>query len=282
MSEKRTVGYFNGWVTEEEIKTRYMGYTDLLFGFWVDPNVGVAGSAAAAVANDNQIVKLVKSLNVKCILSAGGSTFTPNTSDPDSAATFGKSLAEYAKAHQFDGVDLDIENIQMNAAGIAWLVKATMAVKDTASDLIISHAPQAPYFTANGGYAEVEKQTKGAVDYYNIQYYNQGDWSYQSYKNYDMIFPKDYNGAPNPTSIESITASGVPAIKLLVGKPIVAEDATNTGYIPVEELCAILHKAIEKGIPFGGVMGWCVDSDTDGKWGEAIHETLNAEKTIPA
>lgn len=274
--EKRVVGYFSDWINLQDIESKSKGYTDVLFAFWVDPTTGVAGAAEAA-KNDPQLIKKVKEMGKKCILAAGGATMQPLAFDP---VHYGTELAKYAIEHQYDGVDLDIENIQMNEDSINWLSAATNSVvqvcQETNYQLIISHAPQAPYFQ-NGdlSYAEVEKRTNGAIDFYNIQYYNQGSWAYQSYENYESIFETTYEGIINPTSILSITQNSViPPEKLVVGKPVTKLDATNTGYIPIDELASIFEKAEHNQIEFGGVMGWKIDSDQNGIWGVCMHQTL--------
>ncbi len=280
MANNRVVGYFDDWVTVQDIENKYKGYTDLMFSFWV--NKSVAGAAEAVTTDNGKIIELVKSKGIKCILAAGGSTFTPDISTPggNTAAEYGKALADFATKYKFDGVNLDIENVSMSNDAINWLIKVTQAVKKASPDLQISHAPQAPYFLPDGGYSEVEKGTNNAIDYYNIQYYNQGTWSYQAYSNYNSIFDTTYNGQPNSTSILSITASGVPSEKLVIGKPISKNDTggggTGTGYIPLDTLCTILEQAQTNDVPFGGVMGWKVDSDVQGTWGEKISQTLNS------
>ena len=44
---------------------------------------------------------------------------------------------------------------------------------------IISHAPQTPYFcpgfAPSGSYLKVNKQVGKFIDFYNIQFYNQGE-----------------------------------------------------------------------------------------------------------
>ncbi len=67
---------------------------------------------------------------------------------------------------------------------------------------IITHAPQAPYFKEdfykNGGYATVDKQVGSLIDFYNIQFYNQGDTKYDTY---DTLFIKS-GGYFNGTSVK--------------------------------------------------------------------------------
>jgi len=278
-SIKRIVGYYSAWVTDEEIQNTMTGYTHLLFGFWLTPNCGVLG-AAEAIVGSKTIMTTIKENNIKCILSAGGSTESP-VQDYD-ATKWGEALAEYAVTHQFDGVDLDIEGFVFYGDDALdswnWLIDATNAIKAYSITnnypLEISHAPQAPYFTGDNGYVLVEKGTNNAIDYYNIQYYNQGTSQYQSYECYKDIFPKTWQGINNETSIESIIASGIPASKLVVGKPIAKVDLAGTGFIKPCSLAGILIEADNNKVPFGGVMGWTVSSDHQGKWGSLMNSAL--------
>ncbi len=49
----------------------------------------------------------------------------------------------------------------------------------------ITHAPQAPYFKneyyPKGGYYTVDKEVGSLIDFYNVQFYNQGDTQYNTY-----------------------------------------------------------------------------------------------------
>lgn len=265
--EKKVIGYFSNWITLDDVKRKYEGYTDLLFSYWQDPNTGVLGAAEAAVVYP-EIISFLKSKHRKCILSAGGEYLNPLDFD---AIEFGTKLANFAITHKFDGVDLDIENIQMNSECIQWLSDVTLAVNDLCiqknSHLQISHAPQAPFFNEYEGYAEVEKNTYGIIDYYNIQYYNQGS---EDYSNYSSMFEEQYEGINNPTSILSIVEQGIPGEKLVVGKPITERDVNNTGYITQSELIEIIEQANNNQMPYGGIVGWTVDNDIDGSWGKAM------------
>ncbi|WP_459211123.1 glycoside hydrolase family 18 protein [Aquimarina rhabdastrellae] len=276
--KKRVIGYFNNWITVEDVKKKCEGYTDILFSFWVSPSE-ISG-AAEAVEEDPEIIEFLKGNNKKCILAAGGDTMNPINY---SASDYGIQLANYAIEMGYDGVNLDIEHIPMDTAGIAWLTEVTMAVKSLSIireyELEISHAPQATYFKNRDGYSEVERRTQGIIAYYNIQYYNQGTWGYQEYETYETMFEKEFNDngqiLQNATAIPSIIDQGIPGEKLIVGKPITYNDAYNTGYIPVENLQSILEKANnDSSFTYGGVMGWKIDSDIDGAWGKTMSETL--------
>jgi chitinase len=287
MKDYKVVGYFNGSVTLDSVTKCIGGYTDIIFSFWVSPEQGVAGAAASAVGNSD-IINSVKKAGKKCILAAGGSTYLPEVADLQHAKEYGKALAEYALANGFDGVDLDIENIQMNQQTLQWLAAVTNAVVSVATEkkttLQISHAPQAPYFHKTEGYAKLEELTAGRIDYYNIQYYNQGSYAYQAYEDFSSMFDIEYLGVSNETSVKSIITQDSPKVpfeKVVIGKPITKDDvgsSNSTGYIPTCALVDILNQAKARKIPFGGVMGWKIDSDIDGAWGETLNECLNGSK----
>lgn len=279
MKRQQVVGYFNGWVNKDEIEAKAESYDVLIFAFLVNPSKEPSG-AAAAIISDPDLIPAIKGTGKKCIISLGGSTFNISESN---AKEYGKGAAEFALKYGFDGVDFDIENIKVNDQdSLQWLADATIACANTsgADSLLISHAPQGPYFSGASGYAELEKLTNGRIDAYYIQYYNQGSWGYQSYENYASMFEETYNNGSenfaNPTSILSIQKQQhVPAEKLYVGKPIAAENATNTGYIPMDKLATLLLQANQNSIVFGGVMGWAIDSDTNGVWGKRMQDALN-------
>jgi chitinase len=51
---------------------------------------------------------------------------------------------------------------------------------------LLFYAPQAPYFASenyrNGAYIAVDMQAGSSIDFYNVQFYNQGDTTYDSYE----------------------------------------------------------------------------------------------------
>ncbi|MEX6626172.1 glycosyl hydrolase family 18 protein [Tenacibaculum salmonis] len=276
--QKKVIGYFNNWTPLEEVQNKYEGYTDLLFSFWQDPETSVTG-AAEEVLKTPEILEFLKSKNKKCILATGGKYFYPLNYE---AVNYGTALANFAIQHKFDGVNLDIKNIAITSQVIQWLIDVTITVHQISNEknypLEIYHTPQATLFMANEGYSEIEKKTNGIINYYNIQYYNQGEWEYQSYEDYTSLFEEMYNNIENPTAILSIIRQGIPANKLIVGKPITTDDVNNTGYISLENFEDILSTAITNKIPFGGVMGWKVDSDINGIWGKSIAKTIENSK----
>lgn len=129
---------------------------------------------------------------------------------------------------------------------------------------LISHAPQAPYFSTTqyrgGGYITVNNQVGSTIDFYNIQFYNQGGTTYDSY---DTLFRKS-NGWSTGTSVKQIIDSGVPMNKVVVGKPATQNDASNTGTVSTIDLGNWCVRAYQEFNWAAGVMFWQYKSDADG------------------
>lgn len=69
--------------------------------------------------------------------------------------------------------------------GEVWIIKFQIQLRKILPNHIISHAPQAPYFKKNhyknGAYVRVDKEVGQTIDFYNVQFYNQGDTQYNTY-----------------------------------------------------------------------------------------------------
>jgi chitinase len=102
-----------------------------------------------------------------------------------------------------------------------WLVDFTKALRAKLPQpkYIITHAPLAPWFSAekykSGAYLTVDKQVGSMIDWYNLQFYNQGPTEYTTCAG---LFDKSSSQYPK-TSVFEIAASGVNINKLVVGKP---------------------------------------------------------------
>ena len=96
----------------------------------------------------------------------------------------------------------------------------------------VSHAPQTPYFNGSSTYSnfgyiynQVEYLYGYAIDFYNIQYYNQGNYDYTTY---DQLFTNDtYYYASvkqliNASSINSLY-NNIPVNKIVLGKCVSSE-----------------------------------------------------------
>lgn len=86
-----------------------------------------------------------------------------------------------------DGVDIDWEdNTAMNnGVGMSWIVTFQKTLRTALPSHIITHAPQAPYFNQQiynfKSYIEVHQQVGSGINFYNIQFYNQGNNAYNTY-----------------------------------------------------------------------------------------------------
>jgi len=180
-----------------------------------------------------------------------------------------------SKKNQLDGVDLDWEdNAAMEAGkGEAWLISITKTLRNLlpkSQGYIISHAPQAPYFMGtskypSGGYLTVDKEVGNMIDFYNIQYYNQGTSAYDT----ETTLFKKSDGWATGTSVGELVSKGIPLSRIVVGKPVTTGDAANTGYVQVDTLEGIFRSA--RGTGWGtGFMGWQYKSDTDGSWSDKL------------
>jgi len=211
---------------------------------------------------------------IKVLVSAFGSTDFPTSRGVDPVAC-GKSLAQFVIDNNLDGVDLDWEdNDAMNAGkGEAWLISITQTLRSMLpkGQYIISHAPQAPYFMGapkypNGGYLTVDKAVGSLIDFYNVQFYNQGTSAYISYA---TLFQKS-DGWATGTSVQEMVAKGVDVSRIVIGKPVTQGDAANTGFVPLSALKSMLQQGASTTGWRTGVMGWQYKSDADGSWSNSL------------
>lgn len=88
-------------------------------------------------------------------------------------------------------MDLDYEDSGAleHGKGEDWLIRCTKAIRLVlpVGQYVLSHAPQAPYFMGtskypNGAYLTVDKEVGHLIDFYNVQFYNQGSSTYDSYE----------------------------------------------------------------------------------------------------
>ena len=138
----------------------------------------------------------------------------------------------------------------------------------------ITHAPQAPYFSTerykNGGYVNVHRQVGHLIDFYNVQFYNQGDTTYDTY---EKLFVTSGGHFPG-TSVKEISQKGVPLEKIVVGKPVTTADAYNTGYMDQQTLGNALVRAYNEGHWYAGIMLWQFQSDKGGLCVKAVCSQL--------
>ncbi|KAJ3795919.1 putative chitinase [Lentinula aff. detonsa] len=201
---------------------------------------------------------------IKLIVSAFGSTDLPTSKDAKSTAA---TMAKWVQDNDVDGIDVDYEDLNaMNAQdGKAeqWLIDFTNALRTQLPQgkYILTHAPLAPWFSAShyktGAYTKVHQEVGSKIDWYNIQYYNQGT----EYTTCDGLLTssKMYPGS----AVFEIMKGGVTADKVVIGKPGGQADAT-TGYMAPADLAKCVATA--KGNKWnGGVMSWEYP-EADAQW----------------
>ncbi|KAI0657986.1 glycoside hydrolase [Cubamyces menziesii] len=189
--------------------------------------------AFAALTADQRTAKKTEynQAGINIIVSAFGETDTPTTSGADPVGT-ANTMAQFVLANALDGIDVDYEDLQaMNkgdGAAEQWVSQFTTTLRQTLpqGQFILTHAPLAPWLSPNaqfaaGAYLTVDKNVGSLIDWYNIQFYNQGLYT-------DCNGLLNAAGAPFPgSSLFEIVKNGVSINKLVIGKPGSAADATN-------------------------------------------------------
>ncbi len=73
----------------------------------------------------------------------------------------------------------------------------------------------------------VHQKVGNTIDFYNVQYYDQGTNKYDTYQTLFEQSGSVYSG----TSVQEIIKRGVPSKKLVIGKPVGMSDSANTGWV---------------------------------------------------
>ncbi|KZT23537.1 glycoside hydrolase family 18 protein [Neolentinus lepideus HHB14362 ss-1] len=196
---------------------------------------------------------------IKLLVSAFGSTDVPTSAGVDPVAT-AYTMAGWVKQYDLDGIDVDYEDLNAMTAGDgkaeAWLTTFTrqLRVHLPQNQYIITHAPLAPWFSpghwGGGGYLTVHKNVGNLIDWYNVQYYNQGLLEY--------ITCPGLITTSSPTWPQTAVfqiAQGVPLNKLVIGKPALPVVDASTGWMDPVTLSLCLREAREAGWN-AGVMTW--------------------------
>jgi chitinase len=207
--------------------------------------------------------KAYHSGGVRILVSAFGATQMPTNKNPE---TIAEQLGKFVNDYELDGCDIDYEDNDAMEAGKGedWLIKFTTKLRSIIPDKIITHAPQGPYFKDDyypkGGYVTVHKAVGDMIDFYNVQFYNQGNTQYNSYNELFISSSGFFSG----TAVKQIIAKGVPSNKIVVGKPAAQADVMNTGYVSPSNLGTWTTRAFNELGWYAGVMFWQLRSDTNG------------------
>ncbi|KAH9940902.1 glycoside hydrolase [Epithele typhae] len=213
----------------------------------------VEWSAQLTAAQRSSIKAEYEAAGVSLIVSVFGSTDAPTSigADPTSTAN---TMAAWVKEFGLDGLDVDYEDFNAMDAGDgkaeAWLATFTRQLRTQLpqGQFILSHAPVAPWFSVNslfsaGAYLTVDKTVGSLIDWYNVQFYNQGSTEYTTCTS----LLNTSGGSWPKSSVFEIAAAGVPLDKLVIGKPGLSSGDASSGFIDPSTLAGCLAQAKAKG-----------------------------------
>ncbi|TFY59963.1 hypothetical protein EVJ58_g5451 [Rhodofomes roseus] len=235
------------------------GYNVFIIAFLLTEGAwdNAQGWASLTAAERNSTKADYNNAGIALMVSVFGSTDTPTSSNADPTNT-ANTMAAWVQQYGLDGVDVDYEDFDAFNAGTAeaWLITFTTQLRKQlpASDYIITHAPVAPWFASNlwknGGYLKVNTEVGDLIDWYNVQFYNQGT---SEYTTCDGLLTNSSSTWPD-SALFQIISSGVAQEKLVIGKPGTSGDANN-GYMSTSTLATCVEQAKGKGWD-AGVMVW--------------------------
>lgn len=270
------------------------GYNVVLLSFYHGDGAVYASASWAALSETLKLdtIRYAHAHGAIVKLSLGGAEERPYAMDPDE---YGRASADWANAQHLDGVDFDLENVNVgfqftsanrsSVALIDWFVRASVAARDVLGEGrcggLISHAPQAPYFGAIGNanswagpsggftavYAALINATPPAIDWVIAQYYNQGPTCYNTY---DAVFLNSSSGGcwAVGTSVSELGALGVHPHMVVLAKPLLPDDGGGSTS-PYEMSSWTRRARVDLGWR-AGVAAWSYDSAFGSAWLDAL------------
>lgn len=219
-----------------------------------------------------KIMKEYQDKGIKIMLGAMGDQDQP-TSKKFNPKTSAEKLAAFVKKYGFDGVDIDYEDFNAFNHGTAeaWVISFQKELRaKLGKSYIITHAPVAPWFRNDkyykgGGYSKIHKEVGSTIDWYHVQYYNQGT----EYTNCETLIHKSKE-FPGTAVLE--LSKQIPSQKLILSKVGPKSEAVNGGFMDEKTLKSCVKEG-RKGKWEGGVMIWDtpkggVKSFVKSIWGE--------------
>lgn len=187
-------------------------------------------------------------------------------------------IAAMVQTYGLDGIDIDFEDSAAFTGsagydGTQFMINLTQALYGAlpASARLISHAPQAPYFfpTWSSAYIRIMEAVGTQIDFLNLQYYNNPGFQEPSF-----IL------GTSAGSVAGMIAAGIPATKIVIGKPVGQNDA-GSGWMPVSDIVGqIVTPLVSTYRYIGGVMGWQAASDPTGSWGATLAAALSPTAAV--
>ncbi|KAK0446751.1 glycoside hydrolase family 18 protein [Armillaria borealis] len=210
---------------------------------------------------------------IKLVVSVFGSTDKPTSSGANATAT-AITMAEWVKRYNLDGIDVDYEDFKAVNAGDgraeAWIIAFTKELRRQLpqGEYILTHAPVAPWFTSGSGgaYRTVHTAVGDSIDWYNVQFYNQGTTEYTTCTG---LLTTSSSKNPQTALFQIASSAGVPLSKLVIGKPGANSDASN-GFMSTSTLASCLETAHSRGWN-AGVSVWEFP-DVAASWIQAVRD----------
>lgn len=106
----------------------------------------------------------------------------------------------------------------------------------------------------------MHKKVGSTIDFYNVQFYNQGNTKYDTFDGLFIQSGSVFSG----TALNEIIKRGIPSKKLVIGKPVTQADAANTGLVSHTDLGKWIAQAYTQYKWYAGVMYWQYVSDIGG------------------
>ncbi|KAK0202175.1 hypothetical protein DFS33DRAFT_1386465 [Desarmillaria ectypa] len=164
---------------------------------------------ALDLGSGNSIKSGYAAAGIKLLVSVSCTTDVPTTSGADPIAT-ATTMAAWVIEYGLDGIDFDYEDFAaMNGGGTAEL--------------------------CGGSYTKINQKVGDLIDWYNIHFYNQGS---TEYAHCDGLLAASSSTWPE-TALFEIANNGIDLSKLVTGKPVASNDATN-GYMNTSMLATCL------------------------------------------
>ncbi|PGH32276.1 alkaline phosphatase D [[Emmonsia] crescens] len=187
--------------------------------------------------------RVMQTQGIKVMGMLGGAargTFERLDQDASSFERYYVPLRDMIRNHPLDGLDLDVEE-EMSLEGIIRLIDRLKA--DFGEQFIITLAPVAtalieglPHLSGFD-YKALEAAMGSKIAWYNTQFYN------------------GWGGIESTEVYDRIIAGGWAPAKVVAGV-LTNPGNGSKGYVPMEEMSAVLGTLMIKYPTFGGVMGW--------------------------
>jgi len=268
-----------------------VGYNNIILSFWISnsapADAALVWSNLPGYIPDNcgygsDVQTMQKTLinkfhanGINVLVAAFGATDYPTGEDPTQVCS---KLAQFVIDNNLDGVDLDYEDsaaFNANGDGEKWLITCTQVLRQRLPEgqYLLTHAPQGPYFTTDalypqGSYLKIDREVGSLIDWYNLQYYNQGGSTYVSYQDL-VVACKAFPG----TALAELKLNSKQGVA--VGKPVTTGDASN-GWVDPKDLVLWLQKAKSEFGWCGGAMYWQLNHDVYGSFGNTLKKGLSA------